>query len=615
MATDVTAQAVPAVEILETLETSDLEFRGETIYFLVLDRFHDGKKENNPGQDESLYDPTRTDWGKYWGGDLQGLVDKLDYLQNIGISAIWTTPLFEQVESMAWAAAPIHGYWTKDFKRINARWVNSPDEVRLFTRNDTIFDTLLAEMHQRKMKFILDIVCNHSSPDTGGVKGQLFDDGVLVADFNNDVNHWYHHYGEVRNWEDEWQVQNCELAGLATFNENNIDYRNYIKAAIKGWLDKGVDSLRVDTVKHMPLWFWQEFTTDMQCYKPDVFMFGEWIYSHPSNERSVEFANKSGMSMLDFGLCMAIREVLGKHDGKGFPAIQAIFDQDHCYKNASELVTFIDNHDMSRFLSLGCDGESLRLAVDLILTARGIPCIYYGTEQYLHNDTNGGNDPYNRPMMEKWDLDNPLVHDLRRLARLRRVNPAIQVGGHWPMYVTPDVYCYVRKYRDSRCFVAMNRGGPTTIGELHTDLPDGMHKCILSGIELEVKNGKLYQLSLGSKQVLVLNVIGERVKGQTVARIQLNGVHTLPGDYVVILGDCPELGNWDISKAQKLEYINPTSWFGEIALNETAGRLVHYKYAVIREGGNQPSHRENITSRSRLVASEGLSKWRDSWEG
>ena len=67
------------------------------------------------------------------------------------------------------------------------------------------------------------------------------------------------------------------MMGLATFNEKNIAYRNYIKSAIKSWLDAGVDALRVDTLKHMPIWFWQEFTTEMKSHKPGLFMFGVWI--------------------------------------------------------------------------------------------------------------------------------------------------------------------------------------------------------------------------------------------------------------------------------------------------------------------------------------------------
>jgi cyclomaltodextrin glucanotransferase len=274
---------------------------------------------------------------------------------------------------------------------------------------------LIEEMHKRNMKLILDIVCNHSSPDISGRKGELYDDGVKIADFNNDEKNWYHHYGEVQNWEDEWQVQNCELSGLATFNENNSEYRNYIKSAIKQWLDRGVDALRVDTVKHMPIWFWQEFTGDMYAHKPDVFIFGEWIYSHPSDDRSVEFANCSGMSILDFGLCVAIRAALGQGAEGGFHLIQEILDRDSCYCSATELITFIDNHDMPRFQSLNPDPEMLKVAIALIMTSRGIPCIYYGTEQYLHDDTNGGNDPYNRPMMENWDTETEIYRSIRRL--------------------------------------------------------------------------------------------------------------------------------------------------------------------------------------------------------
>ena len=72
----------------------------------------------------------------------------------------------------------------------------------------------------------------------------------------------------MKDWNDDWQVKNCELAGLATFNENNAQYRAYIKGAIKLWLDRGVDALRVDTVKHMPQWFWQEFMADILTHRP-----------------------------------------------------------------------------------------------------------------------------------------------------------------------------------------------------------------------------------------------------------------------------------------------------------------------------------------------------------
>ena len=605
----------PESEIdLEFLYTRDIEFRQETIYFLVVDRFYDGDPENSEGPNPELYDPEGKDWGKYWGGDLQGVIDKLDYLKDMGVTAVWLTPLFEQVEALFIEQAAIHGYWIKDFKRLNPRFIakgDNPSINQTQESKDTVFDKLVYELHQRNMKLVLDIVCNHSNPDFSGKKGELYDDGVKIADFNDDKDNWYHHYGEVQNWEDEWQVQNCELSGLATFNENNIAYRNYIKSAIKQWLDRGVDALRVDTVKHMPIWFWQEFNADILTHRPDVFIFGEWIYSDPRNERSVEFVNESGMTILDFGLCVAIREVLGKGAEAGFSLVQDVLDLDYHYYGATELITFIDNHDMPRFQSLNPDPEMLRVAIGLIMTTRGIPCIYYGTEQYLHDDTEGGNDPYNRPMMEKWDTDSPIYRDVRLLSGLRRLNPAISMGSQWQKYLTPDVYCYVRRYRDSVVFVALNRGNSVTLEEVDTELPDGEHTEVLSRRKFEVKGGKLYNLELGSREVMIFSRVGERVKAKTIVRAQLNNVQTQPGERIVVIGDCPELGNWDIGKGFPLEYINTNTWFGEIPFNESAGKLISYKYALLREG--QSPLRENLVCRRWVLVSEGTVKWRDKW--
>lgn len=445
----------------EFLFTRSIEFRQETIYFLIVDRFNDGDTTNNAGPNPELYDASRQKWGRYWGGDIQGIIDKLDYLKGMGITAIWVSPLFEQVEDLQFESAAMHGYWTKDFKRINSRFLAKDEPNSLL--QCTAFNRLITELHDRGMKLILDIVCNHSSPDVNGQKGKLYDDGELIADFYHDDNHWYYHNPEITDWEDEHQLLYYEMAGLATFNESNVEYRNYIKSAIKLWLDRGVDALRVDTVKHMPIWFWQEFNAEIQTHKPSVFIFGEWGFSKPWDTGSVNFTNHSGMSILDFGLCEAIRAALGKNDPQGFQLVQKILDLDHLYYRATELITFIDNHDMPRFQSVNGDRGALKLAVSLIMTSRGIPCLYYGTEQYLHNDTNGGNDPYNRPMMDSWDMNSPLYKLLGLFSKLRRLNPAISLGSQQQKYITTDIYCYTRSYRDSRCFVAINKGNPTSI--------------------------------------------------------------------------------------------------------------------------------------------------------
>ena len=93
--------------------------------------------------------------------------------------------------------------------------------------------------------------------------------------------------------------------------------------------------------------------------------------------------------------------------------------------------------------------------------------------------------------------------------------------------------------------------------------------------------------------------------------MQLNGIETKLGENVVVIGNCPELGNWDIAKAYGLEYINSNTWFGEIAFNESAGKLITYKYAIIKEG--RPPVRENIIARRWFVSQEGVMKVRDTW--
>ncbi|MDX2272335.1 MAG: alpha-amylase family glycosyl hydrolase [Cyanobacteriota bacterium] len=596
-------------QALEFLFTRDIEFRQETIYFVILDRFHDGDPSNNPGPNPELYDPHRQDWGKYWGGDIQGLIDQLDYLKRIGVTAIWISPVFEQVEELQFGHAAMHGYWTKDFKRINPRFVPLHQDNCVLRCN--LFDVLVQSMHDRGLKLILDIVCNHSSPDVNGQKGRLYDDGELIADFYNDVNHWYHHNGEITDWQDQWQLVNCEMAGLADFDENNPEFRHYIKTAIKSWLDRGVDALRIDTVKHMHLWFWQEFNTDIQTHKPSVFAFGEWGFSKPQDPHSVNFANKSGMSILDFGLCEGIRSALAENHPAGFYRIQNILDLDYLYNSSTELVTFIDNHDMPRFQSLNPDPQRLRLAVGLLMTTRGIPCIYYGTEQYLHNDTNGGMDPYNRPMMEHWDPDTQICQDLRLLSKLRRLNPAVSLGAHHQKYITPDIYCYVRSYRDSRCFVALNKGQPITLSQVDCELEDGEYICILTGRSFMVHGHKLYNFSLNSQEMIILNYIGDRVEGQMIVRAQLNGYVTHPGEVVAVIGDCPELGNWNVNHAFRLEYINANTWFNEIPFHESAGKFIAYKYVILREG--QSPIYEEVICRRWLLAASGTVKWRNVW--
>ena len=597
------------------LMTPEMEFRKETIYFIVIDRFFNSCSGNDRVGRDGLFDPSRRHWGQYWGGDLRGVIEKADYLQALGVTALWLSPLFEQVDDLVEGQAPMHGYWTRDFKRLNPHFI-APDDSTSLDRSRTLRQ-LVDTFHGRGIRLILDIVCNHSSPESNGSKGVVTDDGEPLADFNNDSKGFYHHYGPITDWNNEFQMIHHEMMGLATFNESNIGFRNYIKAAIKAWLAVGFDALRVDTVKHMPLWFWQEFVSDLRRAHPQTFIFGEYGFGSPYDDRTLAYANQSGMSLLDFGLAYAIRGAFSAGKPGGFHQVEALLNLDHVYKRSTELVTFIDNHDMPRFLSINNCHQNLELATILLLTLRGIPCLFYGTEQYLVNHTDGGQDPYNRPMMETWDQHGTLFRAIRVLADLRRENRALAYGSHQQNFITEVIYGFTRRYRESRVFTLLNQGDATRITIEHLDLPDGEHRCLLSDEPVSVQGGAIRDLPLPAKAARVLSVLGPAVEGMVIVKFQLNNFFTQPGQVVVVCGDVPELGSWDLRHAPRLEYVNADTWFNEIPFAESAGQPICFRFVVVWQGSVAPcagACHENLLPRRFLLPASGRLKIEHDWE-
>lgn len=597
--------------------STEREFREEVIYFIIVDRFYDATSDDEErqglwdrGDKPGLYDKTWTQWGKYWGGNLTGIIQKIPYLKSLGVTAVWLSPLFEQVDDMQFDRAPMHGYWTKDFKRINPRFLplGEPNSIH----SSTTLKDLVSALHNEGIKLILDIVCNHSSPDIGGSKGVVFDDGKPLCDFNNDYYSFYHHNGEITDWYDEYQLINCEMCGLATFNENNIEFRNYIKSAICSWLDIGVDALRVDTLKHMPLWFWQEFSSHIKTYQPSTFLFGEYGFGKPWDCRTVQYANNSGMSILDFGLADAIRFAFSGQQAGGFKLIEDLLGYDYVYQRANELVTFIDNHDMPRFLSISPNRRSLEQALVLLFSLRGVPCIFYGTEQYLVDDTDGGNDPYNRPMMQSWDTDIQCFQLINTLIDIRRKNQSLTFGSHHQLYVSEDIYAYIRKYRDFYAICVINKG-PSF--ELELNLPFSIYEnsliCELSGSSCQVFENRL-KLSLEAGGFRLFSILGQRVSGAVVATFQLNGIETKPGQRIVLAGDCLELGLWDPTLSYGMEYVNRNTWICEVGFHESVGKLIHFKYFLIDESG--AVIRESMMPRQLLLPLEGREKVDSLWQ-
>ncbi len=161
----------------------------------------------------------------------------------------------------------------------------------------------------------------------------------------------------------------------------------------------------------------------------------------------------------------------------------------------------------------------------------------------------------------------------------------------------------------------MNRGAATFVENITTDLPDDDYTCVLTGRRVTVHRGVIAGLELVASDALVLCRHGEPVRGDAVARFQINGCATTLGDTVAVIGDCPELGEWDTRRAVVLEYVNDNLWQADVPFSTSLGKPVAYKYVVLREETDAgPLRRENRTVRRRVVPHRDVVKWRDAWE-
>jgi cyclomaltodextrin glucanotransferase len=229
------------------------------------------------------------------------------------------------------------------------------------------------------------------------------------------------------------------------------------------------------------------------------------------------------------------------------------------------------------------------------MTLRGVPCLFYGTEQSLHCDIEGGADPYNRPMMETWDSSHPNYSLIQVLSNLRKVNPALAMGSYEERYITEDIYVYTRHYRGNHVLVCINKSTDKIFDIDNTGLPDGELQCLLNQKNISIINGQIKNLYLEENTAHVFSIIDKPVSGKVVGVFELNGFETKPGETVCITGSGDELGNWDTTRAYGMEYVNENTWIAEVGFEQNAGEKIRFKFLVMHNGNVQTI--ENILPR------------------
>ena len=426
----------------------------EIVYFVLPDRFENGDQTNDLGDFtgdrlQTGYDPTAK--GFFHGGDLKGLTDRLDYLEKLGVTAIWFAPIFQNKPVQGPPgdeSAGYHGYWVTDFTR--------PDG-HFGTREE--FKAFVDAAHARGMKVYMDIITNHTADvityadgdatnfeyrskgdypysTRGGPDGARINEGFMGDSDSSEANFakltdpnyayipvvpeaekdvkvpawlndpiFYHNRGNSSFTGEDSRFG--DFSGLDDLFTEHPRVRAGMIEIFGDWVrNTGVDGFRIDTARHVDPGFWQEFVPALEAVAkengiPNFHMFGEVYKDIPENGYIAEYTRRDKLpAVLDFAFQAAMRELLGRD--KGTVVLAHMFDGDVLYEGGEEtagkLPTFLGNHDMGRFSTLIkwdkpdiSQDELLKrvmLGHAMMLSLRGSPVIYYGDEQGFVGDGN-----------------------------------------------------------------------------------------------------------------------------------------------------------------------------------------------------------------------------------
>ncbi len=461
------ANSHPVTAVAEAGAASDA-WQGRIIYYILVDRFADGDPANN-------YGISRDDMRNFHGGDLQGVLDRLDYLQEQGITAIILSPIMES------QARSYDGNQIVDFYKVDRHFGDL-----------ALLREVVDKAHEKGMKVLLEMVVNHTGTDHPWFKDRWHLD-------------WYHRAGEIKDWSNPWQLENGNLNGLPDLAQENPDVASYLLEMASWWEEKTeVDGFWLDNLQHVPLSFWEKLAQTVKSARPGFSLFGEASTLPPGVAAKY---HQAGIDFLaDYPLYYAIRDVFGK--GQPITPLSERLQQDDFNREAGMQAIFIDNNNLPRFLfEAGEQAKAkLRLALAFQMTFPGVPITYYGDEVGM----NGGREPYNRWDMV-WENDPELQEYYKSLTAIRAANPALQRGTSAEIFADADLFIFSRRFESNQVIVALNNSGGEKTGQFDvaakTGMKDGTVLVNLLGTDFVlVQDGKI-DLSFSGKEAKIFVVI------------------------------------------------------------------------------------------------------------
>lgn len=475
--------------------------KAHAIYFILVDRFFDGDPSNNA--DANLADPEA-----FHGGDLAGVIQKLDYIQGLGFDTVWLSPIWKMRTTPFFGHGAFHGYWVTDPAQLEPRFGTEAD-----------LQALSAGLHQRGMRLLLDMVYNHVSFD---------------APLRSEKPDWFHPSLPIVNWNDPTEVLTHEVHGLPDLDQENPEVFAWMQAWTQKWLQVAQpDGFRIDAVRHIPIDFLARLSQEIHATLPDFYLLGEFFDGDPV--KVAETREQAGLSsVFDFPLHYAMIDVFCKDQPPG--RIASTLSLDHIYGKAEHLVPFLDNHDVSRLRS-ACGGEDHRVirALQFLLTLRGTPALSYGTETGLM----GAKEPENRASM---DFSAPALFTSVIQEGLKHRGPLWEKGQSQTLSLGSDFWVLLRQCGPAEGCL-QEEAGVMVWSQKAADvaLPkeiQGWNAEIGPSPQTGLLHFEAPGLAIGRIQPL------PRATAPIDLRLQVEGEGEM-----VLAGAGPQLGNWDPNKA------------------------------------------------------------------
>ena len=438
----------------------------DCIYLIMSDRFVDGDESNNSTAN-TLEKCNKASLDGRWGGDIQGIINSLDYIKSTGATTIWPTPLLLDNEP-DWS---YHGYACGDYYHIDPR----------FGSNE-LYKEMVAQAHAKGLKFIMDIVTNHCGLAHWWIQDLPYKDWIHQFDeFTRSTNQFCTYYDPNASRYDRMMHENGWFdTHMPDMNLDNPDLLQYFKQWAIWWVEfADLDGLRVDTYPYNEKKPMSEWCKAVRAEYPQLNIVGEcWTRPTPAvaywqaKAPNPDGFNSNLPAVMDFPLEEAIRAGLADANVKPgwddqnrrISCVYHVLAQDMYYADVNNLLVFVGNHDMDHIADMVAENDLRRVALAdvLIATMRGIPQVFQGDEYGQRSaDLSRGHSGLRRPLMSKDEMTKEQVELLdfhSKLFNWRQTEPLIHYGRTKHFYSEDNTYSFFRYNEKEAIFVFVNAG-------------------------------------------------------------------------------------------------------------------------------------------------------------